>query len=137
MPHARTYVRSETVIAYTKLVAELEQMVKRMVFESYGVDKSVYDSHVESTTYLFRPIKYRVPEMDESDVGCHVHTDKSVITILHQNEVEGLEFKTKDGEFWIGFEPSPNSFLVLAGDAFLVRTYVGVTQQPCKQITHL
>ncbi|KAF3450812.1 hypothetical protein FNV43_RR06901 [Rhamnella rubrinervis] len=109
----------ETMFTYTKLVADLEQMVKRMVFESYGVEK-YYNSHVESTTYLFRPIKYRVPaEINESNVGCHVHTDKSFITILHQNEVEGLEFKTKDGDCWIGFEPSPSSFLVLAGDAFL------------------
>ncbi|KAH7547341.1 deoxypodophyllotoxin synthase [Ziziphus jujuba] len=107
----------ETVLSYTKLVAELEQMVKRMDFESYGAEK-YYDSHVGSTTYLLRQIKYRAPEIDESDVGCEIHTDKSFITILHQNEVEGFELKTKDG-YWIGFEPSPSSFLVLAGDAFL------------------
>ena len=99
------------MLSYAWRVSELEQMVKRMVFESYGVEK-YYNSHFESTTYLFRLIKYRVPsEINESNVGCHVHTDKSFITILHQNEVEGLEFKTKDGDCWIGFEPSPSSFL--------------------------
>lgn len=93
-------------------------MVKRMVFERYGV-KKYYDSHVASATYFLRLMKYRAPEMNETNQGCHVHTDKSFMTILHQNQVDGLELKTKDGE-WIAFESSPTSFLVMAGDAFLV-----------------
>lgn len=90
-----------------------------MVFESYGVEK-YYDSHLESTTFLLRMIKYRVPEINELGIGCSAHTDKSFISILHQNEVNGLEIQTTDGD-WIGFDPSPSSFLVMAGDAFLVR----------------
>ncbi|PON89440.1 Oxoglutarate/iron-dependent dioxygenase [Trema orientale] len=77
----------ETVLSYARRVSELEKMVKRMVFESYGVAENV-------------------------------HTDKSFLTILHQNEVNGLEIETKDGD-WIGFEPLPSSFLVMAGDALL------------------
>ncbi|XP_030526366.1 probable 2-oxoglutarate-dependent dioxygenase AOP1 [Rhodamnia argentea] len=105
------------VLAFSKKVSELEQMVKRMVFESYGV-KEYCDSHVMSTTYLLRVMKYRAPEMDETNRGCNVHTDKSFMTILHQNQVNGLEVRRKDGD-WIAFEPSPSSFLVMAGDAFL------------------
>ncbi|XP_018715897.2 probable 2-oxoglutarate-dependent dioxygenase AOP1 [Eucalyptus grandis] len=104
-------------LAFSKKVSEFEQMVKRMVFESYRV-KKYYDSHVTSTDYLLRLMKYRVPEMNETNSSCHVHTDKSFMTILHQNQVDGLEVKTKDGD-WIAFEPSPSSFLVMAGDAFL------------------
>ncbi|KDO58205.1 hypothetical protein CISIN_1g045288mg [Citrus sinensis] len=109
----------KTVVSYSRLVSELEQMVKRMVFESYGVDK-YYDSVLESSTYLLRIMKYRCPETNEKNLGCDVHTDKSFITVLHQNEVNGLEIRTKDG-CWIGFDdPTPSSFIVLAGDAFLV-----------------
>ncbi|KAL3721051.1 hypothetical protein ACJRO7_005813 [Eucalyptus globulus] len=104
-------------LAFSKKVSELEQMVKRMVFERYGV-KKYYDSHVMSSTYLLRFMKYRAPEMNETNRGCDVHTDKSFVTILHQNQIDGLEVKTKDGD-WIAFEPSPSSFLVMAGDAFL------------------
>ncbi|XP_050234707.1 probable 2-oxoglutarate-dependent dioxygenase AOP1 [Mercurialis annua] len=106
----------EIVHPYTKLVAELEQMVKRMVFEGYGVQS--YECLQEWTTYLFRMMKYRAAGKDEDDIGCDVHTDKSFITILHQNEVSGLEIKTKDGQ-WLCFEPSPSSFIVIAGDALL------------------
>ncbi|KAI8024660.1 putative 2-oxoglutarate-dependent dioxygenase AOP1.2 [Camellia lanceoleosa] len=104
--------------SYSVLVSELEKMVKRMVFESYGVEK-YYDSFMESTNYLLRIMKYRGPKMEEeTNVGLTDHTDKTFMTILHQNQVNGLELKTKDGH-WISFDPSPSSFVVLAGDALL------------------
>ncbi|KAK0595785.1 hypothetical protein LWI29_009953 [Acer saccharum] len=108
----------KTVLSYAKQVSELEQTVKQMVFESYGVEK-YYESLNEKSTYLLRMMKYRGPEKNENNVGCESHTDKSFITILHQNEVNGLEIKSKDGS-WIGFDdPTPSSFIVMAGDAFL------------------
>ncbi|XP_059636056.1 probable 2-oxoglutarate-dependent dioxygenase AOP1 [Cornus florida] len=107
----------ETVHSYSKLVTELEQAVKRMVFESYGVGK-YYDSHIGSTTYILKLMKYRGPLMNETNIGVSNHMDKSFITILHQNKVYGLVVKTKDG-VWIGFEHRPSSFIVMAGDAFL------------------
>ncbi|XP_002517546.2 probable 2-oxoglutarate-dependent dioxygenase AOP1 [Ricinus communis] len=108
----------KTVFSYSKWVAELEQMVTRMVFEGYGVQYS-YDTQQERTNYLFRMMKYRAPTESESDLGCDVHTDKGFITVLHQNEVSGLEVQTKDGQ-WVCFEPSsPSSFIVMAADALL------------------
>ena len=41
-------------------------MVKRMVFESYGVEKN-FDSHSE--LYNLKFIKYRAPQMDEENIG--------------------------------------------------------------------
>lgn len=115
------FLVSETVLSYSKLVSELEQMVKKMVFESYDAEK-YYDSHIQSTTYLLRLIKYRGPQKNETCIGTSCHTDKSFITVLHQNEVCGLEIRTKDGE-WISFKPSPSSYVVMAGDALLVGYY--------------
>lgn len=107
----------KTVLSYSMLVSELEQMVVRMVFESYGVYQH-HDSHKDSTTYLFRMMKYRGPEKNEANVGGDAHTDKSFITVLHQNHVSGLQVKSKDGQ-WMSFKPSPSSFIVMAGDALL------------------
>ncbi|XP_022777202.1 2-oxoglutarate-dependent dioxygenase AOP3-like [Durio zibethinus] len=107
----------DSVHSYTKLVSQLDRMVKHMVFESYGVGK-YYDSHIDSTSYLLRLIKYRVPEEGETDTSGFPHTDKSFLTILHDNQVAGLETKTKDGR-WIAVEPSGSMFIVMAGDAFL------------------
>ncbi|CAI0422536.1 unnamed protein product [Linum tenue] len=112
---------SEKVHEYAKLTAELDKTVTRMLFESYGVEK-YHDGHVESTTYLLRLLKNRAPVGDEphlgtdTEVGVNSHTDKNSLTILHQNQVEGLEVQTKDGS-WIKFQPStPNSFIVIIAD---------------------
>lgn len=93
-------------------------MVKRMVFESFGVEKN-YDSLIESTKYLFRVMKYKGTQMEETKVGAPSHTDKSFLTILHQNQINGLEVQTRNGE-WISVKPSASSFIIMNGDAFLV-----------------
>ena len=89
-----------------------------MVFESYGAEKYL-DSHLNSATYLLRVAKYRVPQENEGTIGGVAHTDKNFITVLHQNDVDGLEIQTKDGD-WISYEASPNFFVVMAGELFLV-----------------
>jgi hypothetical protein len=96
-------------------------MVSRMIHESYGVEK-YYDSHIGSTTYLLRVLKNRVPQGNEPNIAFVTHTDKSFTTILHQNQVNGLEVETKDGN-WINVEFSPSSFVVIAGDALMVGHY--------------
>ncbi|KDP37164.1 hypothetical protein JCGZ_06220 [Jatropha curcas] len=105
----------ETVHSYAKLVAELQELLVRMLCESYGIDKHS-ESRNKSTTYLLRLLKYRRSQA-ETNLGFKGHTDKSFISILHQNHVKGLEIRTKDGE-WISYEPSSfSSFAVVAGDA--------------------
>ncbi|KAM4116235.1 hypothetical protein ACB094_02G034500 [Castanea mollissima] len=109
---------SKTAHSFTKLIMELNQIVTRMVFENYGVEK-YYDSHMEDAIYRLRLHKYREVDDKETQLGLPAHTDKSFTTILHENHVPGLEIQTKDGQ-WIGFDSSPSSFLFLAGDAFMV-----------------
>lgn len=108
----------ETVHSYTKQVSELDKLVTRMLFESYGADK-YYDSHIESTSYLLRLNGYRVKQNNERSVlGAMPHTDASLISILQQNEVQGLEVLSKDGA-WFSVNFPPSSFVVMAGDALL------------------
>lgn len=108
----------EIMHSHATLLSELEKMVMRMIFESYGVEKH-YEAHLESISYLIRVMKYRVPQKEETHIGAlEVHTDKGFISILHQNQVNGLEVKTKAGE-WINVDFPPSSFIVMAGDALL------------------
>ncbi|KAF2322133.1 hypothetical protein GH714_007167 [Hevea brasiliensis] len=104
----------ETVHSYAKMVAELQQLLVKMLCESYGIEKHS-ESHIKSTTYLLRLLRYRRSQA-ETNLGFKGHTDKSFVSILHQNHVKGLEIRTKDGE-WISYEPSSHSsFAVVAGD---------------------
>ncbi|GMN37300.1 hypothetical protein TIFTF001_006716 [Ficus carica] len=92
----------------------MSETVIRMVAESYGAER-VFESIRESAFYTLRFVKYRTwRSSDESEVGLLAHRDTGFITILHQHEVEGLQIKTKDGQ-WIDAKPSPSSFIVLAG----------------------
>uniref|UniRef100_A0A2N9I9X9 Fe2OG dioxygenase domain-containing protein n=1 Tax=Fagus sylvatica TaxID=28930 RepID=A0A2N9I9X9_FAGSY len=105
----------ESAHLFAKLVEELYEMVMRMIFESYGLEKD-YEAHIGSTAYLLRCLKYRSPHLNETNRGLIAHTDKTFLSILHQNHVGGLELKIKDEE-WTTFKPSPSSFIIMAGDA--------------------
>ncbi|KAK6162598.1 hypothetical protein DH2020_002439 [Rehmannia glutinosa] len=108
----------ESIHCYAKLVSELEQIVDKMVFDSYGAQKH-YEPHVGSTTYLLRSIKYLPPNTnnENNNIGTNVHTDKSFLSILHQNQVNGLEIQLRNGE-WLSVDVPPGGFVVMAGDAY-------------------
>ncbi|XP_027164560.1 probable 2-oxoglutarate-dependent dioxygenase AOP1 [Coffea eugenioides] len=106
---------SESSFSFAKTVAKLDEMVIKMLFESYGVEK-YSDSHIDSTRYLLRFLKYRAPEVNETTMAFPSHTDKSFLTILYQNHISGLEIRTRDDE-WIKVDFPQKSFVVMAGDA--------------------
>ncbi|KAM7472062.1 hypothetical protein LguiA_010245 [Lonicera macranthoides] len=112
----------ETMHSYANTLSELEQMVTKMMFERYDVDK-YYDSHKESNEYLLRYIIYGGVSEDEKVKadqihGAPPHTDRSLLTILYQNDVgiNPLEIVTKYGDS-IAVEIPPSSYVVMAGDA--------------------
>ncbi|KAG7583857.1 Oxoglutarate/iron-dependent dioxygenase [Arabidopsis suecica] len=109
---------SETIHRFSDQLLELDVMVRRMIMESFGIEKYI-DEHLKSTNYLLRMMKYTTPldaDVEETKVGLRGHTDKNIITILHQYQVDGLEVKTKD-EKWIKVKPSQDSFVVMVGDS--------------------
>ncbi|CAH1425573.1 unnamed protein product [Lactuca virosa] len=108
----------ESIKIYSKKLRELDEIVKRMVFESLDLEK-YFDEQMKSTNYLLKVMKYRAPEPNESNIGLHTHTDTNIMTILHQDEVGGLEIQTKNDE-WIRVKASPNSFVVVAGETLNV-----------------
>ncbi|XP_047166156.1 probable 2-oxoglutarate-dependent dioxygenase AOP1 isoform X1 [Vigna umbellata] len=112
---------SKNLQLLSEKVARLDQMIRKMCLESLGVEKYL-DEHMNSTYYLARLIKYKAPQTDESEVAISEHTDKNILTILCQNQIDGLEIQTKSGE-WIKFKPSTsNSFVVVTGDTFYAWT---------------
>ncbi|GLT54216.1 hypothetical protein SLA2020_274330 [Shorea laevis] len=103
--------------SFSEQLSELDQVIRRMVLESLGMEKYL-DEHMGSTNYLLRVMKYKGPQTSETKLGLSAHTDKNIVTILCQNQVDGLEVKTKDGE-WIDVKPSPDTFIVMIGDSLL------------------
>ena len=98
---------------------ELNFTVLEMLLESLGVGKH-YTSHVENTTAVMRFMKYKIPpisnDVRDTSVGLVPHTDKSSLTILCQNEVQGLEILTKQGQ-WVRVPVPERAVVVFVGDA--------------------
>ncbi|CAI0446964.1 unnamed protein product [Linum tenue] len=112
----------------------LDQMVRRMIVESFGLEKYV-DEHLKSTIYLLRMMKYKAAQTCDEEQGMHPHTDKDMITILYQNGVDGLEVKNKADGQWIKCQFSrPTSFLVLVGDS-LYAWLNGRVHSPVHRVT--
>ncbi|KAK2978130.1 hypothetical protein RJ640_028684 [Escallonia rubra] len=80
-----------------------------------------YGSHVEADTKsTFRLIKYNAPPSNEEGaVGLEAHTDKDIITILCQNEVQGLEINSREG-IWSQVTIPKGCFTVIVGEALKV-----------------
>ncbi|OMP00180.1 Oxoglutarate/iron-dependent dioxygenase [Corchorus olitorius] len=106
---------SKTIQSFSKQLSDLDQMVRRMILESFNLEKYM-DEHMDSTNYLLRVMKYKGPKTIETKLGLNSHTDKNIVTILYQNEVEGLAIQSKDGE-WFDVKPSKDSFIVMIGES--------------------
>lgn len=93
---------------------ELNLIILRMILESFGLGKH-YDSHAQNTTSAFRFMKYKVPP-NNAATGLVPHTDKNTLTILCQNDVQGLEILTKQGK-WVEVMVPKEAAVVFVGDA--------------------
>ncbi|XP_031256876.1 probable 2-oxoglutarate-dependent dioxygenase AOP1 [Pistacia vera] len=111
---------SKTILSFSEQVSELDQTIRRMILESFNLEKDM-DEHMNSTNYLLRVMKYKGPQTPETKLGLNAHTDKNIVTILYQNQVDGLEVQTKNGE-WIQLKPSPDSFIAMIGDSLYAWT---------------
>ncbi|KAM0968770.1 hypothetical protein ACFX13_017379 [Malus domestica] len=109
-----------------------------MILESFGLGNH-YDTHVQNTTSAFRFMKYKAPPppppptpsnininvgsstaspsaSPSAALGLVPHTDKNTLTILCQNDVQGLEILTKQGK-WVEVMVPEGAVVVFVGDA--------------------
>ncbi|KAF4399729.1 hypothetical protein G4B88_022812, partial [Cannabis sativa] len=111
----------ESVMCFSKRLEEIYETVMRMVFEKYGVDQGDrFESFKNSSFHLLRMVKYKVREKGDSNVALIDHRDSTILSILHQNQINGLQIKTKHGHWIPVLKPnSTSSFIVLAGEGLM------------------
>ncbi|XP_015166126.1 probable 2-oxoglutarate-dependent dioxygenase AOP1.2 [Solanum tuberosum] len=109
-------------------------MVKRMVLESLGLQNYI-DEFLDLTSFLLRLTKYNATQDEDmgNKLGIGDHTDGNFLTIISQNQVNGLQILKKNGE-WIDVDISSNSFVVLSGDSFMAWTN-GRLHSPLHRVT--
>lgn len=96
--------------------------IARTIFEAMvrnlHLDSTQSHSDLSESTGLVRV--YRYPNFSKADeaLGMEVHTDSSVLSILNEDQVGGLEVFKDDK--WLLVQPIPGSLIVNLGDMMQV-----------------
>ncbi|KAL6846915.1 hypothetical protein ACP4OV_022768 [Aristida adscensionis] len=104
----------ESIHAYVEKVEVLVSVVRRMVLQSVGATPEYIDNLAKATSFKLRLAAYTPPGNAEGRLGLYAHRDTSYLTVLSQNDIDGIELE--DGRGWTPLALSPGSFLVLAGE---------------------
>jgi isopenicillin N synthase-like dioxygenase len=107
----------ETVLEYMAALTEVGHALMRGVALSLGLEAEYFRSrYTGDPLTLFRIFRYPpVPaETAEPQWGVGEHTDYGMLTILMQDDVGGLQVKSRGG--WIDAPPVPGTFVCNIGD---------------------
>ncbi|MBH8575532.1 isopenicillin N synthase family oxygenase [Nostocaceae cyanobacterium CENA369] len=108
----------ETVLEYIESMTKLGHILMASIALSLALEESYFaDRYTKDPLILFRIFNYPPnPSLSEakSEWGVGEHTDYGVLTILKQDNVSGLQVKSKSG--WIDAPPIPGSFICNIGD---------------------
>jgi len=104
-------------------MSEISLLVLKMILEGYGLSQH-YISDVQSMMGWsdMRLNKYQVPANNkgsDDQPGRLAHTDKNALTLLCDNEVQGLQVLSKTGK-WIEITIPQDGFVVIVGDTLKV-----------------
>ncbi|CAL4998667.1 unnamed protein product [Urochloa decumbens] len=111
---------SGTVSAFATNMLGLQRKVGTMVLESLGVGQGSLGSHLGSLSYSVRLSHYGVSEAG-GGMLMKSHRDPTVLSVVVQHDVEGLEVQAQDGS-WLAVAPQPDTVAVLAGELLAVVT---------------
>lgn len=99
-------------------VSRLAQKLAEILGENLDRSSKFFvENCVPSTCYL-RMNRYPPCPVSGQIFGLMPHTDSDFLTILHQDQVGGLEL-VKDGK-WIAVKPNPEALIINIGDLFQV-----------------
>ncbi len=108
----------ETVLEYMQVMTNLGHTLMAGIALSLGLEESYFaDRYTSDPLTLFRIFNYPPDQLsldNKSRWGVGEHTDYGVLTILKQDDLGGLQVKSKSG--WIAAPPVPGSFVCNIGD---------------------
>jgi isopenicillin N synthase-like dioxygenase len=108
----------EAALAYIEALTRLGHTLMEGIALSLGLEASYFaDRYTADPLILFRIFNYPsrpAPEGQDVLWGVGEHSDYGLLTILWQDDVGGLQVKTRDG--WIEAPPVPRSLVCNLGD---------------------
>uniref|UniRef100_A0A0D6QSZ2 Fe2OG dioxygenase domain-containing protein n=1 Tax=Araucaria cunninghamii TaxID=56994 RepID=A0A0D6QSZ2_ARACU len=113
-PHLR-----EACEKYAEAVEKLSFRLLGLISRSLGLPGDYFDSKFEEHTSRLRLNHYSRCPVPHLALGVGRHKDAGALTVLLQDDVEGLQVKKKDGE-WLTVKPVPGAFIINVGDCIQV-----------------
>lgn len=103
--------------AYLAQITALGRKLARLVALSLGEQPDIFDDALADPAVSVRLLHYPADDAITSPehMGAGAHTDWGFLTILRQDEVGGLEVRTRAGD-WVQATPVPGSFIINLGD---------------------
>lgn len=109
----------ETLIRYCDALERLVQRLVRVYARALGLPSAYFDGAFTDFQYKLRATHYpSQPEAPDDEFGIAPHTDTSFLTLLAPNDVAGLAFRTREGD-WIDVPTTPGAFIVNGGQLLL------------------
>ncbi|GMI67593.1 gibberellin 20 oxidase 2 [Hibiscus trionum] len=102
---------------YCERMSELSLIIMELLALSLGVDRSHYRKFFEDGTSIMRCNYYPPCKNPGVTFGTGPHCDPNSITIIHQDQVGGLEILA--GDKWLAVTPRPDAFTINIGDTFM------------------
>ncbi|KAL8140291.1 hypothetical protein V2J09_006312 [Rumex salicifolius] len=107
---------SSTVTKFATTVSGLGMQLASILIENLGQEPSFFSENCLPRTCYLRMNRYPPCPKFSHVFGLMPHTDSDFLTILHQDQVGGLQL-VKDGT-WIAVNPNPHALIINIGDLF-------------------
>lgn len=104
--------------------SSLAQTIAEILAEKMGQKTSFFQENCLDSSCYLRLNRYPPCVMGSEVHGLVPHSDSDFLTILHEDEVGGLQV-VKDGN-WVAVKPLPHALLINIGDLFQVISTISV-----------
>lgn len=104
---------------YCNAMSTLSSGIMELLGESLGVSKNHFKQFFEENESIMRLNYYPTCLKPDLALGTGPHCDPTSLTILHQDNVSGLQV-FMDNQ-WRSISPNNSAFVVNIGDTFMVR----------------
>ncbi|KAG6430161.1 hypothetical protein SASPL_108223 [Salvia splendens] len=112
------FLSSEIMQEYGSRVTELSKTILRLILTTLGkeFDSKYYESEFQQCHGYMRINNYSSPRSSKEEAeGLGMHTDMSCVTIVYQDEIGGLQVRSREGR-WMSIAPREGTLVVNVGD---------------------
>ncbi|KAK3412440.1 hypothetical protein EUGRSUZ_I01191 [Eucalyptus grandis] len=105
---------------YAQELKKLAYKLIRLIAQSLGLPANRFDEFYKDQTSFIRLNHYPPCPVPHLALGLGRHKDSGALTILAQDDVEGLQVKKKSDGEWIVVKPIPDAFIINVGSIMQV-----------------